>query len=405
MKNPFAIAALALATTLQAGDWPQFRGPSAQGHANVKLPINISADSPHLKWKAPVPGSGWSSPVIVGGKIYLTSAIEKGEGLSLNALCLNADDGKLIWNTPIFGIVKAPRMHRKNSQASPTPIVDGKKVYVHFGHMGTAALGLDGKLAWKNDTIKYPPVHGNGGTPALVDGKLIFSCDGARDPFVIALNTKDGKQAWKVNRSVNAKRKFSFCTPLVLKTANGTQVLLPGSDMIGAYDPANGKEIWRVNYDGYSVVPRPVVGHGMVFFSTGFDRAKAMAVQLGGKGDVTETHVKWVLPKGAPHTPSMVLTGNELFMVSDGGIASCVDAKSGEVHWSERLGGGCSASPILANGKLYVVNEAGTVYVVDAGKEFNVLSKKSLGERSLASPAVADDALFIRTTEHLWRFQ
>ena len=405
MKNAFAIVALALAATLQAGDWPQFRGPNAQGHANAKLPINISADSPHLKWKAPVPGSGWSSPVIVGGKIYLTSAIEKGEGLSLNALCLNAADGKLIWNTPIFGIEKAPRMHRKNSQASPTPIVDGKQVYVHFGHMGTATLSLDGKLAWKNDTIKYPPVHGNGGTPALVDGKLIFSCDGARDPFVIALNTKDGKQAWKVNRSVNAKRKFSFCTPLVLKTANGTQVLLPGSDMIGAYDPANGKEIWRVNYDGYSVVPRPVVGHGMVFFSTGFDRAKAMAVQLGGKGDVTETHVKWVLPKGAPHTPSMVLTGNELFMVSDGGIASCVDAKSGEVHWSERLGGGCSASPILANGKLYVVNEAGTVYVVDAGKEFNVLSKKSLGERSLASPAVADGALFIRTTGHLWRFQ
>jgi len=405
MKNAFAIAALALAATLQAGDWPQFRGPGAQGHAAAKLPINISADSPHLKWKAPVPGSGWSSPVIVRGKIYLTSAIEKGEGLSLNALCLNTDDGKLIWNTPIFEIEKAPRMHRKNSQASPTPIVDGKKVYVHFGHMGTAALTLDGKLAWKNANIKYPPVHGNGGTPALVDGKLIFSCDGARDPFVIALNTKDGKQAWKVNRSVNAKRKFSFCTPLVLKTANGTQVLLPGSDMIGAYDPANGKEIWRVNYDGYSVVPRPVVGHGMVFFSTGFDRAKAMAVQLGGKGDVTETHVKWVLPKGAPHTPSMVLTGNELFMVSDGGIASCVDAKSGEVHWSERLGGGCSASPILANAKLYVVNEAGTVYVVDAGKEFNVLSKKSLGERSLASPAVADGALFIRTTGHLWRFQ
>ena len=405
MKNAFAIVALALANTLQAGDWPQFRGPGAQGHANAKLPVNISADSPHLKWKAPVPGSGWSSPVIIGGKIYLTSAIEKGEGLSLNALCLNAADGKLVWNTPIFGIEKAPRMHRKNSQASPTPIVDGKQVYVHFGHMGTAALSLDGKLAWKNDAIKYPPVHGNGGTPALANGKLIFSCDGARDPFVIALNTKDGSQAWKVNRSVDAKRKFSFSTPLVLKTSTGTQVLLPGSDMIGAYNPADGSEIWRATYDGYSVVPRPVVGHGMVFFSTGFDRAKAMAVQLGGKGDVTETHVKWVLPKGAPHTPSMVLTGNELFMVSDGGIASCVDAKSGEVLWSERLGGGCSASPILANGKLYIVNEAGTVYVVEAGKEFKVLSKKSLGERSLASPAVADGALFIRTSGHLWRFQ
>ena len=191
----------------------------------------------------------------------------------------------------------------------------------------------------------------------------------------------------------------------MLQTTTGTQVLLPGSDMIGAYDPANGKEIWRATYDGYSVVPRPVVGHGMVFFSTGFDRAKAMAVQLGGKGDVTETHVKWVLPKGAPHTPSMVLTGNELYMVSDGGIASCVDAKNGDVHWSERLGGGCSASPILANGKLYQVNEAGTVYVLEAGKEFNLLSQKSLGERSLASPAVAHGALYIRTAAHLWRFE
>ena len=253
--------------------------------------------------------------------------------------------------------------------------------------------------------VARAPVHGNGGTPALADNKLIFSCDGARDPFVIALNTQDGSQAWKVDRSIDAKRKFSFSTPLVLKTTTGTQVLLPGSDMIGAYDPANGKEIWRATYDGYSVVPRPVVGHGMVFFSTGFDRAKAMAVQLGGKGDVTETHVKWILPKGAPHTPSMVLTGNELYMVSDGGIASCVDAKNGEVHWSERLGGGCSASPILANGKLYQVNEAGTVYVLEAGKEFNLLSQKSLGERSLASPAVAHGSLYIRTAGHLWRFE
>ena len=405
MKTAFALATALLAIDLHANDWPQFRGPGAQGHANAKLPVDISATSDHLKWKVPVPGNGWSSPVIVNGKIFLTSAIEQGEGLSLNALCLNADDGKLLWNTPIFAIASAPRMHRKNSQASPTPIVDTQRVYVHFGHLGTAALSLDGKVAWKNDAIKYPPVHGNGGTPALVDKKLIFSCDGARDPFVIALNTKDGSQAWKVNRSIDAKRKFSFSTPLELQTNTGTQVLLPGSDMIGAYDPANGKEIWRATYDGYSVVPRPVIGHGMVFFSTGFDRAKTMAVELGGKGDVTETHVKWILPKGAPHTPSMILTGNELFMVSDGGIASCVDAKSGEVHWSERLGGGCSASPILANGKLYQVNEAGTVYVLEAGKEFKLLSKKSLGERSLASPAVAHGALYIRTTDHLWRFE
>ena len=218
MKTAFAWATALLALHLHANDWPQFRGPGAQGHANAKLPVDISATSDHLKWKAPVPGSGWSSPVILNGKIYLTSAIEKGEGLSLNALCLSAENGKLLWNTPIFAVDSAPRMHRKNSQASPTPIVDGQQVYVHFGHMGTAALSLDGKVAWKNDTIKYPPVHGNGGTPALADNKLIFSCDGARDPFVIALHTKDGSQAWEVNRSIDAKRKFSFCTPLVLQT-------------------------------------------------------------------------------------------------------------------------------------------------------------------------------------------
>ena len=203
-------------------------------------------------------------------------------------------------------------MHRKNSQASPTPIVENGRLYVHFGHMGTACLDLNGKLIWKNEMIKYSPVHGNGGTPVLTEGKLIYSCDGAKDPFIIALNIKDGSQAWKITRSINAKKKFSFCTPLVIKLASDPQVLLPGSDMIGAYDPTNGKEIWRTTYDGYSVVPRPVVGHGMVFFSTGFDRAKAMAVKLGGKGDVTETHTKWILPKGAPHTPSMLLSGEEL---------------------------------------------------------------------------------------------
>jgi len=175
--------------------------------------------------------------------------------------------------------------------------------------------------------------------------------------------------------------------------------------MIGAYDPNNGKEIWRVTYDGYSVVPRPVVGHGMVFFSTGFDRAKAMAVKLGGKGDVTKTHINWVLPKGAPHTPSMILDGDELYMISDGGIASCVDARSGETVWSERLGGNFSASPILVDGKLYCVNEAGDIFVVKTGTKFTNPKKMSLGDKCLASPAVANGALFIRTEKNLYKFQ
>ena len=191
----------------------------------------------------------------------------------------------------------------------------------------------------------------------------------------------------------------------MVKSGDKTQVLLPGSNMIGAYDHESGKEIWRITYNGYSVIPRPVVGHRMVFFSSGFDRPVAMAVKLGGHGNVTASHVAWMIKKSAPHTPSMLLEGDELYMVSDGGIASCVDAKRGTVHWNERLGGSYSASPIIAGGKMYFVNEAGIASILALGKRFNLLARNNLKEKTLASPAVADGALFIRTANHLWRFQ
>ena len=405
MKRILLCSISIFALNALAADWPEFRGPGAQGHAgNAKLPVEFGP-AKNLKWKAVVPGDGWSSPVIVKGRIYITTAIKQGDGYSLNAICLDAATGRLVWNRPIIKVAKASRTHRKNTQASPTPIVSGDRLYVHFGHMGTACLDLKGNPIWKNETLEYSSVHGNGGSPVLVNGKLIFSCDGARNPFVIALDAKTGKQAWKVNRSVNAPRKFSFSTPLVLRTDDGTQVLLPGSDMLGAYHPDTGKEIWKVTFKGYSVVPRPVVGHGMVFFSSGFDRATAVAVLLGGKGDVTDSHGAWVLAKGAPHTPSMLLVSHDLFMVSDGGIASCVNAKTGQAIWSERLGGGHSASPIYADGKLYFTSEAGVVTVLLAGRNFTVLAKNPLGERALASPSVSGDALFIRTVGHLWKFQ
>ena len=405
MKCVLKLSLSIFALSTFAADWPKFRGPGAQGHAvAANLPARFGP-AKNLKWKVAVPGAGWSSPVIMKGRIYLTTAINRGAGFSLNTLCLDAATGRLVWNRPLISVAKPSRTHRKNSQASPTPIVDGDHIYVHFGHMGTACLDLQGKIIWKNETIKYSSVHGNGGTPVLVNGKLIFSCDGSRNPFVMALDAKLGNEVWRVNRSGNAKRKFSFSTPLVLRTAAHTQVLLPGSDMIGAYDPHTGREIWKATFSGYSVIPRPVVGHGMVYFSSGFDRATTIALKLGGKGDVTESHAGWSLAKGAPHTPSMLLVGDELYMVSDGGIASCVEAKTGEVIWTERIGGGHSASPIYAAGKLYFSNEAGVVTVLAVGKKFTVLAKNDLGERTLASPAVADGALFIRTAGHLWRFQ
>jgi len=407
MKRILGLLSIVTSMLLSGGDWPEFRGPTAQGHVmNANLPLEFGPKK-NLKWKVAVPGQGWSSPVIVGNRIYLTSAITKNGKLSLSALCLDTTEGRIIWQQPVFHVAgKAPRMHRKNSQASPTPIVSDKRVYIHFGHMGTACLDLTGKVIWKNESIKYPPVHGNGGSPALVNGKLIFSCDGSKDPFIIALNSQNGEQVWRTKRTANAKKKFSFCTPLVVDTADGKQVILPGSSMIGAYNPDTGAEIWKVTYgDGYSVVPRPVTAHGMVYFSSGFDKATALAVKLGGRGDVTESHLAWRIIKGAPHTPSMLAVGDELYMVSDGGIGSCVDARTGKVHWQERLGGSYSSSPIVSKGRIYYTNETGVVKVVKATKKFELLVTNELGERTLASPAVADNALFYRTEKHLWRFE
>ena len=406
MKRILGLLSIVTSMLLSGGDWPEFRGPTAQGHVmNANLPLEFGPKK-NLKWKVAVPGQGWSSPVIVGNRIYLTSAITKNGKLSLSALCLDTTEGRIIWQQPVFHVAgKAPRMHRKNSQASPTPLVSDKRVYIHFGHMGTACLDLTGKVIWKNESIKYPPVHGNGGSPALVNGKLIFSCDGSKDPFIIALNSQNGEQVWRTKRTANAKKKFSFCTPLVVDTADGKQVILPGSSMIGAYNPDTGAEIWKVTYgDGYSVVPRPVTAHGMVYFSSGFDKATALAVKLGGRGDVTESHLAWRIIKGAPHTPSMLAVGDELYMVSDGGIGSCVDARTGKVHWQERLGGSYSSSPIVSKGRIYYTNETGVVKVVKATKKFELLVTNELGERTLASPAVADNALFYRTEKHLWRF-
>ena len=407
MKCIFSLLTIFISTLLNGDDWPEFRGPTAQGHAvNANLPVEFGPKK-NLKWKVAVPGQGWSSPVIVGKRIYLTTAITKDGKLTLSALCLDSVNGQIVWQQPVFSVIgKVPRMHRKNSQASPTPIVADNRVYIHFGHMGTACLDFTGKVIWKNKSIKYPPVHGNGGSPALVNGKLIFSCDGSNNPFVIALNSKNGQQVWRTKRTANAKKKFSFCTPLVVDTANGKQVILPGSSMVGAYNPDTGTEIWKVTYgDGYSVVPRPVTAHGMVFFSSGFDRAAALAVKLGGRGDVTKSHLAWRINKGAPKTPSMLVAGDELYMISDSGFASCVDARSGKIHWYERLGGGYSSSPILSNERMYFINETGTVKVVKAAKKFNLLATNELGERTLASPAVAENALFIRTEYHLWRFE
>lgn len=405
MKHALRLAPLLCFATLAsaASDWPQFRGPDGNGHSSARnLPFAWDTTK-NVQWKTELPGKGWSSPALHKGRLYLTAAEELGSELSLRALCHDAATGKPLWATEIF-LTPPVRHHQKNSQASPTAIADGDRLYVHFGHYGTACLDLAGKVLWKQTELKYSPVHGNGGSPILVGDALIFSADGASDPSVIALDKATGKVLWKVKRETTAAKRFSFSTPTLITVNGQPQLITAGSGVVNALNPKTGAELWRCRYgEGYSVIPKPVFGHGLVFIATGYDKPTVIAIRADGQGDVTDTHIAWRLDREAPKTPSLLLAGNELYMVSDAGIASCLDAKTGQVHWSERVGGNYSASPLLADGKIYLQNETGTGVVLKPGKAFEKLAENPLGEKTLASYAVTDGALFIRTEKHLYR--
>jgi outer membrane protein assembly factor BamB len=406
MRNAFVfVCALIVGCGGFAADWPQFRGPTAQGlYDGTPLPTEWGK-SQNIAWRKPVAGLGWSSPVIAGGRVYLTTAVPDGHNQSLRAICLDAAKGSVIWDKQVFHQDgrTAPPIQAKNSHASPTPLVRDGKLYIHFGHQGTACLDLDGKILWQNRELKYPPVHGNGGSPELVDDVLIFSCDGSSEPFVAGLEAGTGKVRWKTPRTWDSFKKFAFCTPLVIEVNGKKQAVIPGAGGVAAYDPADGKEIWKVLYDGYSNVPRPVFENGVVYVSTGYDSASLLAIRADGKGDVTESNVAWKLRRAVPRNASPLLVNDELYLVSDDGQASCVDAKTGKVHWQERIPGAYSASPLYANGLIYCFNERGLTMVLKASKTFEIVSKNDLGERALASPAAADGALYLRTEKALYR--
>jgi outer membrane protein assembly factor BamB len=391
-----------------SADWPQFRGPDGQGHANARALPTEWSPTQNVAWVQQIPGGGWSSPVLRNETVYLTTAVQDSGPASLRALALDAGTGKTLWSAEAFSVTPAPG-HKKNSHASPTPVVDGERLYIHFGPYGTAALDFSGKVLWRNTSLKYPPVHGNGGSPILVGDALIFSCDGASNPFIVALNKATGDVLWKTQRNNDATKKFSFSTPLAITVKGQTQVVSPTSGAVMAYDPKDGTEIWRVRYpEGYSVIPRPVFGHGLVFVSSAFDRPVLYAIAPNGKGDITSA-VKWSINKGAPNTPSPLLVADEIYFVSDSGIMTCADAKSGTIHWQERVddktSANYSASPVFADGKIYVQNEEGIGTVLKVGKTFEVLARNDLKERTLASYAINDGAIYIRTAQHLFRIE
>ena len=399
------IAAALIALFALAQDWPQFRGPEGQGHSAVKaLPVKWTETSENVTWRVPIEGLGWSSPVIAGDRLWLTTATEGGK--SLRALCLETKTGKTIHNVEVFRLDAAPGIHKKNSHASPTPILDGDRVYVHFGSNGTACLSDKGQIVWKK-VLKYSPVHGSGGSPALHGDLLVVACDGGDTQSVVALDRKTGEQRWKTAREPSSEaKKFSFCTPLVIEVGKSAQVVVPAANGVSSYDPATGKPIWHVKYPGgYSVVPRPVYGNGLLFLSTGFDRPTVLAIRADGKGDVTDTHVAWKLERNAPLEPSPLLVGEELYLVSSAGFASCIDAKSMKVHWTERLGGAHSASPLFAAGMIYILSEDGATTVIKPGTTFTKVEKNQVKGRTFASPVPIEGALFLRTETHLLRIE
>ena len=302
----------------------------------------------------------------------------------------------------VFRLTRQRPLNPKNSFASPTPILDGDRVYVHFGADGTAALSTSGEVLWKT-RFDYESQHGGGGSPVLYNDLLIFNCDGNDvDAFVVALDTRTGKERWKRDRRRPADQAYT--TPLVINVNGRDQLVSVGAYRAGAYDPATGREIWRVSYDdGFSNVPRPVFGKGLVFIATGFQQPTLIAVRPDGEGDVTRSHVEWTLSRGAPFTPSPLLVGDELYVVSDTGVLTLVDAASGRVHYQQRLGGNYSASPVLADGRVYFLSEEGVATVIAPGRMFTRLAVNRLDGATLASMAMSNGAIYVRSDSHLYR--
>ena len=408
MKLRCLFLTASLATTAMAADsWPQFRGPTGQGIATGSGPLKWSKDA-GVAWKTPLSAQGWSSPVIADGKIVLTGSRKDGDATHLFAFALDVATGKKLWDIDLFKPTaeETAALHGKNSLASSTPVIADGVVYVHFGHMGTAALSLDdGGVIWKKQ-VSYKPMHGNGGSPVIVGDLLVVNADAEIDPTIVAFHRKDGGIAWRKPRAQEVRSKFSFSTPVVVETDGRTEILSAASGMIGAYAPADGSLLWKVTYgEGYSVVPRPVVADGMAYVATGYNVPKLIAIRLGdATGDVTKSHIAWEVTRRMPKTPSMIATNGQILVLDDTGTLTGLDAKSGKPVWNEKLPGNFSASPILTGDTLYAVTEDGVCYVVKISPDTaKIQFETDLAERTLASPVLLDGALYLRTENHLWK--
>ncbi len=415
----FLLAAL-LTLPIHAGEnWPQFRGPNGDGHSDAtSLPLALG-EGVNVKWKTPTHGKAWSSPVIWGNEVWLTTATEDGK--ELGVMAFDKTTGKVLHDKVLFHVAEPQFCHKFNSYASPTPVIEEGRLYVSFGSPAIACLDTKTcAVLWERRDFVCNHFRGAGSSPIIWNGLLFLNFDGSDHQFIVALDKKTGKTVWEDQRSADYKDlqpdgkpeadgdwRKAFGTPHVIEWNGRPLLLSSGAKAHYAYEPATGKEVWRFATDGvHSAASRPVVGHGMWFLTPGFGKKNQMiALKLGGSGVLDESSVAWRAVKAAPTKPSLLLDGDYIYAVDDKGIAWCLEAKTGEVKWSQRIGGDYSASPLLAAGRLYFFSENGSVTVVAAAPEFKKLGEGKFDDGFMAAPAVSGKALFLRTRSALYRVE
>jgi outer membrane protein assembly factor BamB len=398
------LASSATASAEQIPEWPGYRGPTGDGHAvAANLPLDLNAPA-NLAWKTPIPGVGWSTPVVLGEQIWMTTATP--DGTSLRAVCVNRRSGAIERDIEVFRVEKPIEIHKKNSHASPTPVIEPGRLYVHYGTNGTAAIDTaSGAVLWRDTTHPLEHYVGPGSSPVLYGDLLILTCDGADVQFSVALDKRTGKERWKAARSGKLRDdpdvRKSFSTPAILRVGERDELVTPAADHVYAYDPATGRELWQLDYEGYSVVPRPVAAHGLVFVCTGFNTPRLLAIRQGGEGRLAADAVAWEERSQIPANPSPLIVGDAIYVVSDRGVATCLDARTGKERWRHRVGGNYSASPLYADGKIFLASEEGVITVIEPAAAYREVAKSDLAARIMASPIAIGGELIIRTADDL----
>lgn len=396
-------------SVVSAEHWYQFLGPTGESRSDSKnLPVRWSEEE-NIKWKTPIHGRGWSSPVELEGRIWMGTATPDGH--EMFAICVDAKTGKIIHDIKLFDVAEPREIHKTNSYASPTPVLEPGRAYLHFGSYGTACLDAKtGEKIWERTDLPCHHWRGPGSSPIIEGEKLIIHYDGYDFQYIIAMNKNTGETIWKKDRAPYVDFKTddgdqmkAYCTPIVVEQDGRKIIVSPAARATVAYDLETGEEIWKVTYKEHSATAKPIYRDGTFYINTGFSKAKLMAVKAGGEGDITETHVDWIQAKSVPSKPTPILVDGLIFMIHDQGVATCLNAKDGEIVWQERVSGNYSASPLYADGKIFVFSHDGKATVFKAADQFEIISENQLDDGIIASPAVVGDDLVLRTITHLYR--